>query len=84
MDQAFRDAITAGYTFNEPTLTIGSAMLDGELFNDVRVAVPLSILNRHGLVAAPPAPARPRPCSCSPASSRKPACRSSSPTSRAT
>ena len=51
MDQAFRDAITAGYTFNEPTLTIGSAMLDGELFNDVRVAVPLSILNRHGLVA---------------------------------
>jgi uncharacterized protein len=51
MDQAFRDAITAGYTFNEPTLTIGSAMLDGELFNDVRVGVPLSILNRHGLVA---------------------------------
>jgi DNA helicase HerA-like ATPase len=51
MDQAFRDAITAGYTFNEPTLTIGSAMLDGELFNDVRVQVPLSILNRHGLVA---------------------------------
>jgi uncharacterized protein len=51
MDQAFRDAITAGYTFNEPALTIGSAMLHGELFNDVRIAVPLSILNRHGLVA---------------------------------
>ena len=51
MDQAFRDAITAGYTFTEPALTIGSALLDGELFNDVRVAVPLSILNRHGLVA---------------------------------
>jgi DNA double-strand break repair helicase HerA and related ATPase len=51
MDQAFRDAIAAGYTFNEPTLIIGSAMHDGELFNDVRVQIPMSILNRHGLVA---------------------------------
>ncbi|HEV8698021.1 MAG TPA: helicase HerA-like domain-containing protein [Candidatus Limnocylindrales bacterium] len=51
MDQAFRDAITAGYTFNEPTLIVGSAMHDGELFNDVRVQIPMSILNRHGLVA---------------------------------
>jgi DNA helicase HerA-like ATPase len=51
MDQAFRDAITAGYTFSEPTLIIGSSMHDGELFNDTRVQVPLSILNRHGLVA---------------------------------
>jgi DNA helicase HerA-like ATPase len=51
MDQAFRDAITAGYTFNEPTLIIGSAMHQGALFNDVRVQIPLSILNRHGLVA---------------------------------
>jgi DNA helicase HerA-like ATPase len=51
MDQAFRDAITAGYTFSEPTLVIGSAMLGDELFNDVRVQMPMSILNRHGLVA---------------------------------
>src|SRR3954470_12358032 len=51
MDQAFRDAISAGYGFDEPTLIIGSAMLADELFNDVRVAVPMSTLNRHGLVA---------------------------------
>jgi DNA helicase HerA-like ATPase len=51
MDQAFRDAISAGYGFTEPTLIIGSAMLGDELFNDVRVAVPMSTLNRHGLVA---------------------------------
>jgi uncharacterized protein len=51
MDQAFRDAIAAGYTFDEPTLVIGSAMHEGELFNDVRVQVAMSILNRHGLVA---------------------------------
>ena len=51
MDQAFRDAITAGYTLAEPSLIIGSAMHEGELFNDTRVAVALSMLNRHGLVA---------------------------------
>jgi uncharacterized protein len=51
MDQAFRDAIAAGYAFDEPSLVIGSAMHDGELFNDQRVQVPLSILNRHGLIA---------------------------------
>jgi DNA double-strand break repair helicase HerA and related ATPase len=51
MDQAFRDAMSAGYTFEEPSLIVGSAMHDGELFNDVRVCIPLSILNRHGLVA---------------------------------
>jgi uncharacterized protein len=51
MDQAFRDAITAGYAFDEPALVIGSAMHDGELFNEVRVSVPMSTLNRHGLVA---------------------------------
>ena len=51
MDQAVRDAISTGYGFAEPTLVIGSAMHEGELFNDVRVAVPMSTLNRHGLVA---------------------------------
>jgi DNA helicase HerA-like ATPase len=51
MDQAFRDAISAGYAFDEPTIVLGSAIHDGELFNDTRIQVPLSILNRHGLVA---------------------------------
>src|SRR5262245_53263337 len=51
MDQAFRDAITAGYTLGEPTIVLGSAMHEGELFNDTRVQVALSILNRHGLIA---------------------------------
>jgi DNA helicase HerA-like ATPase len=51
MDQAFKDAITAGYTLTEPGLVLGSAMLDGELFNDARVQVALSMLNRHGLIA---------------------------------
>ncbi len=51
MDQAFRDAIDAGYAFDEPSLVLGSAMHEGELHNETRVGVALSILNRHGLVA---------------------------------
>ena len=39
MDQAFRDAISAGYAFDEPSLIVGSAMHEGELFNDVRVCI---------------------------------------------
>ena len=51
MDQAFRDAMTAGYTLTEPTVVLGSALHEGELFNDVHVQVALSMLNRHGLIA---------------------------------
>ncbi len=51
MDQAFREAMTTGYALSEPGLVIGSPMHDGEVFNDARVQVALSILNRHGLIA---------------------------------
>ena len=51
MDQSFRDEMTAGYALTEPCLTIGSPMLDGELANEARVQVALSMVNRHGLIA---------------------------------
>ena len=51
MDQAFRDEMTAGYALAEPGLIIGSPMLDGELANDIRVQVALSMMTRHGLIA---------------------------------
>jgi DNA helicase HerA-like ATPase len=51
MDQAFRDAMAAGYGLTEPGLIIGSPMHDGELANDARVQIALSMLNRHGLIA---------------------------------
>jgi DNA helicase HerA-like ATPase len=51
MDQAFREAMTTGYALSEPGLVIGSPMHDGEVFNDARIQVALSILNRHGLIA---------------------------------
>ena len=51
MDQAFRDEMTKGYALAEPAIVIGSPMLDGELANDARVQVALSMMNRHGLIA---------------------------------
>ncbi len=53
MDQAFHDEMAKGYALTEPEvgLTIGSPMLDGELANDARVQVALSMMNRHGLIA---------------------------------
>ncbi len=51
MDQAFRDEMAQGYALTEPGLTLGSPMLAGELDNDHRVQVALSMMNRHGLIA---------------------------------
>ncbi|HET7474359.1 MAG TPA: helicase HerA-like domain-containing protein [Candidatus Limnocylindrales bacterium] len=51
MDQAFRDEMTKGYSLTEPSLVLGSPMHDGELANDARVQVALSMMNRHGLIA---------------------------------
>ena len=51
MDKAFHDAMAAGYALTEPSLILGSPMKDGELANDARVQVALSMLNRHGLIA---------------------------------
>ncbi len=51
MDKAFHDEMAAGYALTEPGLVIGSPMLAGELANDARVQVALSMMNRHGLIA---------------------------------
>jgi DNA helicase HerA-like ATPase len=51
MDESFRDEMTSGYALTEPAVVIGSPMLDGDLYNDARVQVALSMLNRHGLIA---------------------------------
>jgi DNA helicase HerA-like ATPase len=51
MDDAFRDAMTAGYALTEPSIVLGSPMHDGEPVNDARVQVALSMMNRHGLIA---------------------------------
>jgi DNA helicase HerA-like ATPase len=43
--------MAAGYALEEPSLVLGSPMLDGVPYNGARVQVALSILNRHGLIA---------------------------------
>ncbi len=45
------DQIRAGYAFEGAALEFGAAVLDGTAFPDARVRIPLSAMNRHGLVA---------------------------------
>jgi DNA helicase HerA-like ATPase len=47
----FFDFITKGNTFKGESITIGSAMLDGETIKDAFVKIPLKTMNRHGLIA---------------------------------
>ena len=44
------DAIRAGNTFDAPALEVG-ALVNGEVMADVPVRIPISMLNRHGLIA---------------------------------
>jgi DNA helicase HerA-like ATPase len=43
--------IQKGYTLEGPTIELGAAIIDGELHKDAPVRLPLSMMNRHGLVA---------------------------------
>ena len=53
MTQAKDTAAELGkaYAFEGPALELGAAVLDNQAFPDARVRMPLSMLNRHGLVA---------------------------------
>ncbi|HTS14917.1 MAG TPA: helicase HerA-like domain-containing protein, partial [Candidatus Sulfotelmatobacter sp.] len=51
MDQAFVQAMQAGYALDEAALTLGSPMLGGEVAPQVQVRLALSMVNRHGLIA---------------------------------
>ena len=43
--------IQTGYALEGPTIELGAAIIDGELHKDAPVRLPLSMMNRHGLVA---------------------------------
>jgi DNA helicase HerA-like ATPase len=45
------DQIRAGYSFEGGALHFGAAVIDGKAYPDAPVRIPLSTLNRHGLVA---------------------------------
>ena len=49
--QQFLQDIEKGYTFEGKSITLGAAMLDGATQKNALVKLPLSTLNRHGLIA---------------------------------
>jgi len=44
-------AVAPGYQFEGPALELGRLMIDAETLSEVAIRIPLSMLNRHGLVA---------------------------------
>ncbi|MDO4240274.1 helicase HerA-like domain-containing protein, partial [Micrococcus sp.] len=48
---AHLDSIRAGYAFDGATLTLGAAVVDGQVHADAPVRLPLAMMNRHGLIA---------------------------------
>jgi uncharacterized protein len=51
VNDAFRTEMTAGYAFDEPVVVLGSPIIGDEVLPEVRVQIPLSRINRHGLIA---------------------------------
>ena len=47
----FREDIQQSYTFQCSSFRLGTAILDGQVFIDASVSVPLCTFNRHGLIA---------------------------------
>ena len=43
--------IQKGYTLDGATIELGAAVVEGELYKDAPVRLPLAMMNRHGLVA---------------------------------
>ena len=51
MTDPFQDAMAAGYGFDDPSIVLGSPIIDGKVAAPAHVRVPLAMLNRHGLIA---------------------------------
>jgi uncharacterized protein len=48
---AFTDMLAAGYGENEPALTLGAALEGARIHQEPKIRLPLSTVNRHGLIA---------------------------------
>ena len=51
MSERFSKDMAAGYGWDEPSIVFGAPLLDDAPYPDVKVRVPLSRVNRHGLIA---------------------------------
>ena len=49
--EVFKEVIFKGYSFKGESLALGTAMLQGEVIPGSRISIPLSTMNRHGLLA---------------------------------
>ena len=47
----FIETVRSGYTFKGERFQLGAGMLNGEVFPDAAVFLPLATMNRHGLIA---------------------------------
>ena len=50
-DDPVAAAVASGYAFEGPALELGGLVLDATHLSDVRIRIPLAMVNRHGLVA---------------------------------
>ncbi len=50
-NEEFVATINAGYNFAGPQIQLGAAILNGEVYKDAQVGIPLKMMNRHGLIA---------------------------------
>jgi uncharacterized protein len=72
--------LAAGYRFGEPAVALGRAVKGEEVNTGFEVAVPLAMLNRHGLVAGATGTGKTRPSRAWPGGCRTRACPVSWPT----
>lgn len=49
--EQFIEKMISGYTFKGKSIKIGAAMFEGEVIPEAEVRIPLSTLNRHGLIS---------------------------------
>lgn len=50
-EEVFAEHISKGYSCKGDHIIIGSAILDGHVFSEAKVRIPLKTLNRHGLIS---------------------------------
>ena len=51
MKDAFIEKLKPAYQFQGPFITLGAAVLTGEVIPDLKIGLPLKMMNRHGLIA---------------------------------
>lgn len=49
--EKFIEAIKNGYTFKGKSIKLGAGMFDGKVISEAEVFIPLSTMNRHGLIS---------------------------------